>query len=162
MKHVLLKTIVIVVGKLTRNRVLWGGVGFCRTPRGKKNFPIMQGGARQGGNWVRQNHVGQGRRSHPSDLPYPIPIPSWWHLNKMINKYLNCFLLLTIHQFYDLYIYIYIYRERERERVKFVIFLITQFLKLKKNCIKPPIWVHYLSGALGHSLSGLRLGLALK
>ena len=44
MKHVLLKTIVIVVGKLTRNRVLWGGVGFCRTPRGKKNFPIMQGG----------------------------------------------------------------------------------------------------------------------
>ena len=116
MKHVLLKTIVIVVGKLTRNRVLWGGVGFCRTPRGKKNFPIMQGGARQGGNWVRQNHVGQGRRSHPSDLPYPIPIPSWWHLNKMINKYLNCFLLLTIHQFYDLYIYIYIYIERERER----------------------------------------------
>ena len=136
MKHVLLKTIVIVVGKLTRNRVLWGRVGFCRTPRGKKNFPIMQGGARQGGDWVRQNHVGQGQRSHPSDLPYPIPIPSWWHLNKTINKYLNCFLLLTIHQFYDIYIYIYI--ERERERVKFVIFLISLNFKIKKKLHKTP------------------------
>ena len=42
MEHVLLKTIVIVVGKLTRSRVLQGGAGLYRAPRagdGAKKFP---------------------------------------------------------------------------------------------------------------------------
>ena len=34
MKQVLLKTIVIVVGKLTRSRVLRSGAGLCRVSRG--------------------------------------------------------------------------------------------------------------------------------
>ena len=41
MEHVLLKTIVIVVGKLTRSRVLQGGAGLCGAPRagdGSKKF----------------------------------------------------------------------------------------------------------------------------
>ena len=33
-KQVLLKIIAIVMGKLTRSRVLWGGAGLCRVPRG--------------------------------------------------------------------------------------------------------------------------------
>ena len=44
MKQVLLKTIVIVVGKLTRSRILWGGVGrvFARPQKAgmrQENFP---------------------------------------------------------------------------------------------------------------------------
>ena len=35
MKHVLLKTIVIVVGKLTSSRVLRGGLGLREAPRGE-------------------------------------------------------------------------------------------------------------------------------
>ena len=62
MKQVLLKIIVIVVDKLTRSRVLQGGVGLH--------------GALRGGDRVRQDHVGQGRRPHPSNPPYFIAIPS--------------------------------------------------------------------------------------
>ena len=120
------------MGKLTRNR--GGGVGWgFAGPQGQEIFLIMWDGVGRGGDWVRQNHVRQGQKPYPSDLPYPIAIPSWWHLNKIINKYLNCFLLLTIHQFVrPIHIYIYIYRERERERVKFVIFLISLNFKIKK------------------------------
>ena len=45
MKQVLLKTIVIVVGKLTKSRVLRDEIGLCRAPRGgdevKKKFLVM-------------------------------------------------------------------------------------------------------------------------
>ena len=61
MKQVLLKTIVIILGKLTRNRVL----------RGEKGFR----GALKGKNGVRQNHVGRRRKPHLSDPPRPIVIP---------------------------------------------------------------------------------------
>ena len=77
MEDVLLKTIVIVVGKLTRSRVLQGGVGwgFVR-PQGagmrQKNFPRHAGWVENG---VKQNHMGWGRRPHHSDLPCPIAIP---------------------------------------------------------------------------------------
>ena len=62
MKQVLLKTIVIVVGKLTRSRVLRCGAGLCGAPRGRDK--------------VRQNHTGWGRRPHPLDPPYPTSLPS--------------------------------------------------------------------------------------
>ena len=61
MKQVLLKTIAIIVGKLTRNRVLQGEKGFR--------------GALKGRNGVTQNHVGRGRKPHLSDLPRPIVFP---------------------------------------------------------------------------------------
>ena len=50
MKQVLLKTIVIVMGKLTRSRVLQDGVGLHGAPRGwdKKIFSVMQGVAGMG------------------------------------------------------------------------------------------------------------------
>ena len=48
MKQVLLKIIAIVVGKLTRSRVLWGGVGLCEAPRdgngARKFFPSCRAG----------------------------------------------------------------------------------------------------------------------
>ena len=48
MKHVLVKTILIIMDKLTRNRVLWDIVGLRRVPRGadkaKKNFPSCRVG----------------------------------------------------------------------------------------------------------------------
>ena len=52
MRQVLLKTIVIVVVKLTKSRVLQDGMRLCGALRGrdevKKKFPVMQGGARMG------------------------------------------------------------------------------------------------------------------
>ena len=50
MKQVLLKTIVIVVGKLTRSRVLQNGAGLRGALRGwdKKIFSVIQGGGRDG------------------------------------------------------------------------------------------------------------------
>ena len=53
MKYVLLKTIAIVVGKLTRSSVLQGGAGLCRAQRegmGQENFPCH---AEQGRDRVR-------------------------------------------------------------------------------------------------------------
>ena len=72
MKDVLLKTIVIVVGKLTRPRVLQGGAGPQGVRMGQENFSRH---VRRDGYRVRQNHVGHGRRPHPSDPPHPIAIP---------------------------------------------------------------------------------------
>ena len=47
MKYILLRKIVIVVGKLTRSGVLWGGAGLRGGLKGrgwsKKIFPVMQG-----------------------------------------------------------------------------------------------------------------------
>ena len=60
MKQVLLKTIVIIVGKLTRNRVLRCETGFRE--------------ALKGGDGVRQYHVGQGGKPHPLGPPRPIVI----------------------------------------------------------------------------------------
>ena len=69
MKQVLLKTIVIVVGKLIKSRVLRDGMGLCEAPRGgdevKKNFLSCgagRGGAGRDWNGVRQNHMGWGQR----------------------------------------------------------------------------------------------------
>ena len=63
MKQVLFKKkIVVVVGKLTRSKVLWSGAEFYRALWGKDG--------------ARQNHVGRGRRSHPLTSPYPIVIPN--------------------------------------------------------------------------------------
>ena len=64
MKHVLLKKIVIVAGKLTISRVLWSGTEFRETLMGKDG--------------ARQNHVGRGRRPHPLTSTYPIVIPNYW------------------------------------------------------------------------------------
>ena len=78
MKQVLLKTIVIVVGKLIRSRVLWGGAVLRRAPKGRdgaslRKAPKGRDGARKfphhvgrGEDGVRQNHAGRGRRPHPS------------------------------------------------------------------------------------------------
>ena len=61
MKQVLLKIIAIVVGKLTRSRVLRGGAGLRGAPRdgngARKFFPSCEVG--RGGNRVRQNHAEQ-------------------------------------------------------------------------------------------------------
>ena len=71
------KKIVIVVGKLTRSRVLLGGMGLHGGPRGEdwagKFFPSC--GAGRGRDGLRQNHVGWGRKPHPSDPSRPIAIP---------------------------------------------------------------------------------------
>ena len=76
MKQVLLKTIVIVVSKLTRSSILQGGAGLCRAQgagMGQENFSCH---AEQGRDRVRQNHVGQGKRPHLSDSLCPITIPT--------------------------------------------------------------------------------------
>ena len=46
------------MGKLTKSRVLWGGVGLCGAPRGEdgvENFHRHVGPSENG---VRQNHAG--------------------------------------------------------------------------------------------------------
>ena len=60
MKQVLLKTIVIVVGKLTRSRILWCGAGLCKAPKGRdearKSSPSC--GARRGWGKIKPCGVG--------------------------------------------------------------------------------------------------------
>ena len=61
MKQVLLKKIVIVMGKLIRSKVLWGGAGLYGAPRGrmgKKIFPVKRGGGEDTIFWT-----------HPTPLP---------------------------------------------------------------------------------------------
>ena len=72
-KQVLLKTIVIVAGKLTRSRVLRGGPGFRVAQgagMGQENFPHHARRVRDG---VRQNHADGGEdpilRTHLAPLP---------------------------------------------------------------------------------------------
>ena len=59
----IIKKIVLVVRKINKNRVLRGGAGLRETSRG--------------GDVVRQNHVGWGRRPHLLALPRPIAIPRY-------------------------------------------------------------------------------------
>ena len=67
-------------GKLTKSRVLRGGVGALRGLRGGDDTINFSHHARRDGDRVRQNHEGRERRPHPSDLPRPIAIPSChWH-----------------------------------------------------------------------------------
>ena len=61
------------MGKLTKSRVLWGGVGLCGAPRGEdgvENFHRHVGPSEDG---VRQNHAGWARGPHPSDPSSPAP-----------------------------------------------------------------------------------------
>ena len=62
MNHVLLKKIVIVVGKSTRSRVLRSGTGIRGAPKDKDRVRkfFSSWGAGQGGDGTRQNHVGRG------------------------------------------------------------------------------------------------------
>ena len=72
MKQVLLKTIIIVVGKLIRSKVLQGGAGLRGVLRGgdggKKNFSIMQG--RVGWGWGKTKLCEVGMKT-PSFGPTP-------------------------------------------------------------------------------------------
>ena len=64
------------MGKLT-SKVLWGRVGICRAPGAGdgaiKFSPSCEAG--WGGDGVRQNLAGWGRRPYPSDSLRPIAIP---------------------------------------------------------------------------------------
>ena len=67
MKQVLLKKVVIIVGKLTKSRVLQGGAGIRRALRagmGQQNFPHHAGRGEDG---ARQNLVRRRQKPHPSD-----------------------------------------------------------------------------------------------
>ena len=69
-----IKKIVLVVGKLTKSRVLRGEMGFRGTPRdgdGVRKFSPSCKAARDG---TRQNYARRGRRPNPSTLPRPIAI----------------------------------------------------------------------------------------
>ena len=74
------------MGKLIKSRVLKGGAG----PKGwgwgwgKEIFSIMGGGE----NGVKQNHAEWRRRSHPSDMPCPAPLPSlvWNNIQQLQEK----------------------------------------------------------------------------
>ena len=91
---------VIVVGKLTRNRVLCGGAGLCRALRGgdgARNFPHHVG---RGGDGAGKIHVGQGRRPHNLASDHAIAIPTQYqpkHLKKpQYSWYRNCIALCFI------------------------------------------------------------------
>ena len=94
MKEVLLKKIVIVVGKLTRSRVLQGETEIHRPQTagmGQENFSCYAGRGRDG---VRLNLAGWGRRPHPSDPPRPIAILNVNHSKVTIESIFFFFLNL--------------------------------------------------------------------
>ena len=71
MKQVLLKTIVIVVGKLTRSRVLRGGVGLREAPRGgdeTRKFSPSCGVSRE---WGKTKPYGVGAKTPSFGLAMP-------------------------------------------------------------------------------------------
>ena len=75
-KQVLLKTIVIVAGKLTRSRVLRGGLGLHVALRGGDGARKLSLSCEAGRGWGKTKPCERGRRPHPSDSPRPIAIPS--------------------------------------------------------------------------------------
>ena len=79
MKKVLLKIIAIVVGKLTRSRVLRGGARHRRALRGGDGAGKFCLSCMAGWGWGKTKPYGRGQRPHPSDLPYPIAIPRLYH-----------------------------------------------------------------------------------
>ena len=86
MKQVLLKTIVIVVGKLTRSRVLRGRAVFCGALRGRDKARKFSPSCEAGRGWGKKKSCKAGRRLHTSDLPHSIitPNPSRTSLPKEI------------------------------------------------------------------------------
>ena len=70
MKQVLLKIIAIVVGKLTRNRVLWGGAGLCRAPRGGDGAGKFSPSCGVGQGWSKMKPCGTEVKT-PSFGPAP-------------------------------------------------------------------------------------------
>ena len=77
MKQVLLKKVVIIVDKLTKSRVLRGGVGIHRALRGRDGATKFSPscGARRGGDGARQN-LAVRRQKSPSFGPASPPLPS--------------------------------------------------------------------------------------
>ena len=75
MKQVLLKNIVIVMGKLTRSRVLWDGAGLCRALRGKNgvNKFSLSCGVRRGWDKTKPFGVGAKTISFEPALPHCHP-----------------------------------------------------------------------------------------
>ena len=63
MKQVLLKTIVIVVGKLIRSRVLWGGVGLRRAPRVEDGARKILPSCGAGRGWGKTKLCGAGMKA---------------------------------------------------------------------------------------------------
>ena len=69
-----IKKIVLVVGKLTKSRVLRGEMGFCGTPRGGDGVRKFSPSCKVAGDGTRQNYARRGRRPNPSALPRPIAV----------------------------------------------------------------------------------------
>ena len=71
MKQVLLKTIVIVVGKLTRSRVIWGGAGFHKASRGRDGVRKFSLSCGVGRGWSKKKPCRAGPKI-PSFEPAPL------------------------------------------------------------------------------------------
>ena len=69
-----IKKIVLVVGKLTKSRVLRGEMGFRGTPRGRDGVRKFSPSCKVVEDGTRQNYAWQERRPNPSALPRPIAI----------------------------------------------------------------------------------------
>ena len=74
MKHVLLKTIVIVVGKLTRSRVLRGRAVFCGASRGRDRARKFSPSCEAGRGWGKKKSCKAGAKT-----PYFGPTPLHYH-----------------------------------------------------------------------------------
>ena len=70
MKYVLLKKIVIVVGKLIRSRVLRSGAGFRGAPKGKDGVRKFSSSCGAGQGWSKTKSYGAGAKT-PSFRPAP-------------------------------------------------------------------------------------------
>ena len=71
MKQVLLKKIVIVMGKSTRSIVLWGGVGIREAPRGGDGVRKFSLSCEMRRGWGKTKSCETGVKTHP---PCPIAI----------------------------------------------------------------------------------------